>query len=185
MAEENRLHTRYEEIENGCVVTFTAKSGQTTDVTIHDGEQGPQGEVGPRGETGPQGPQGETGPRGPQGPKGDTPDLSNYIQKTDYAGGTKDHCGIIYSGNNMGLNLTSGLLSTAIATYDDINNRVAVDVPLTDKTSKDNARRRVITPSNVDYAIRKSLSLPTTSGTYNLKVTVSGGKPQYTWVKVS
>lgn len=76
---------------------------QTIDFKIPQGIQGIQGETGPQGpqgETGPQGPQGETGP---QGPAGTSPDLSNYVQKTDYATGVTG--GVVKVNNNAGIGI--------------------------------------------------------------------------------
>ena len=51
------------------------------------GPQGPQGEKGEKGDTGERGPQGEKGDTGPQGPAGETPDMSLYLSKEEYAAG--------------------------------------------------------------------------------------------------
>ena len=63
------------------------------------GPQGPKGETGPQGEkgndgvpgakgeqgpVGPQGPKGDKGDIGPQGPKGDSPDVNNFVTKTQH-----------------------------------------------------------------------------------------------------
>ena len=62
------------------------------------GPKGDKGDKGDTGETGPQGPQGETGPQGPKGDPGETPDLSTYVKKTDYANAFS--AGVIYPGNS-------------------------------------------------------------------------------------
>lgn len=74
--------------ENGHLILHY-ESGQTVDIGMVTGEQGPQGPKGdtgpqgPKGDTGPQGPQGERGPQGLQGPKGDTGDTGPQGPKGD------------------------------------------------------------------------------------------------------
>lgn len=60
-----------EQTDDGALFTVTAQ-GETTQATVYNGPQGPQGEQGIQGPQGERGPQGEQGLQGEQGPKGDT-----------------------------------------------------------------------------------------------------------------
>lgn len=79
------------------------------------GDKGDKGDKGAKGDKGDKGDQGEKGERGHDGADGITPDLTDYVQKTDFAVMGGQH-GIVNGANSRGTNVvtlngTEGIIS--------------------------------------------------------------------------
>ena len=77
---------------------------------------GPQGPKGDKGETG------DTGPQGPKGEDGITPDLSNYIKNTDYAG-VNNKAGVILPQNGLRVQSSNGVVLCAVYTAEEYDSK--------------------------------------------------------------
>ena len=106
--------------------------------------KGDKGDKGDKGEQGIQGEKGEKGDKGEDGKDGVTPDLTNYVQKTDYAVLGGEH-GIVNCATSRGTNIVTlngkdGIISTYPTT------EALIDA----KTE----RYRPITAYYLDYAVK-------------------------------
>ena len=127
ITETNNLNLSASKSDHTTTITITDKEGQTSQVEILDGEQGPAGQ------NGEQGPQGEPGPAGRDGYVQYTAgenitiennvisatgtDLTDYVKNTDYAGSTG---GVIKAGSAYNdYSLTNdGYLRANVRTYE-------------------------------------------------------------------
>lgn len=137
ITETSNLNISASKSNHTTTITITDKEGQTNQVQILDGEQGPAGQDGE------QGPQGEQGPAGRDGyvqyTAGEnitiennvisaTPqDLTDYVKFTDYA--TTSKGGVIKLNSDYATSIDNGSLRTTnddYATYQSRNNRAFI-----------------------------------------------------------
>lgn len=87
------------------------------------------------------------GEKGEKGDDGETPDLSNYVQKTDYA--TENVGGAVKVSSTYGLAMSDGTVYIHMPTTAALDNR---------NTQQTYYRSHALTLNRIDYALKKSIT---------------------------
>lgn len=182
ITETNNLNISASKSEHTTTITITDKEGQTNQVEILDGEQGPAGQ------NGEQGPQGEQGPAGRDGYVQYTAgeniniennvisatgtDLTDYVKNTDYA--TTSKGGVITVQGSYNLGIYNGAIYPLTKTYEQYQSMGGNT--FIGKATLENVITGKGLVSNTDYANANTGGVITLVDFYNTKINSSNGR---------